>query len=73
MATIMETARGPRTARAARPLGARLGARLGAALNRVLDVAGERELICGDADSSLLAIARDLQFEDRALCGRFGR
>jgi hypothetical protein len=69
MATIVETARGPRTARAARPLRARLGD----ALNRLLDVAGERELICGDADSSLLAIARDLQLEDRALCGRFGR
>jgi hypothetical protein len=46
---------------------------LGDALNRLLDAAGDRELICGDADSSLLAIARDLQLEDRALCGRFGR
>jgi len=69
MATITDTVRGPRTARAARPLRARLGD----ALNRLLDAAGERELICGDADSSLLAIARDLQLEDRALCGRFGR
>jgi hypothetical protein len=69
MATNVDTVRGPRTARAARPLRARLGD----ALNRLLDVAGERELICGDADSSLLAIAHDLQLEDRALCGRFGR
>src|SRR5205823_4803145 len=69
MTTILDTARGPRTARAARPLRARLGE----ALNRLLDAAGERELICGDADSSLLAIARDLRAEDRALCGHFGR
>jgi hypothetical protein len=69
MATFVDTARGPRTAQAARSLGDRLGA----ALNRLLDAAGDRELICGDADSSLLAIARDLRAEDRLLCGRFGR
>jgi hypothetical protein len=51
-----------------------LGVRLGAALNGVLERWGKTpELICGDADSSLLAIARDLQLEDRLLCRRFGR
>ncbi len=55
--------------RAARPLGARLGS----ALDRFLARHGNRGLICGDTDSSLLAIARDLEIEDRALCGRFGR
>ena len=69
MATLVDTARGPRTARATRPLRVRLVD----TLNRLLDAAGDRELICGDADSSLLAIARDLRAEDRVLCGRFGR
>ena len=60
-------------ARAASGRGA-LTARLGAALNGMLEHwAGTPELICGDADSSLLAIARDLQLEDRVLCRRFGR
>ena len=69
MATMIHTLRGSRAAQAARPLGARLGA----ALDRFLSHHGDHELICGDADSSLLAIARDLQVEDRALCGHFGR
>jgi hypothetical protein len=69
LATFIDTARGSRTARVARPLGDRLSA----AFDRLLGGAGGRELICGDADSSLLAIAHDLQLEDRALCGRFGR
>ncbi|HLI25500.1 MAG TPA: hypothetical protein VKZ60_00430 [Chloroflexota bacterium] len=41
-------------------------ARLGHALNWLLDHCGEGpELICGDMDSSLLAIARDLCSEGR--------
>ena len=50
-----------------------IGRRLSAALGGL----GERwdgpALISGDADSRLLAIARDLQLEDRLLARRFGR
>jgi hypothetical protein len=52
-----------------------LSARLGAALDWLLAhwIDGP-ELVCGDADSSLLAMARrDSQGEDRILTGRFGR
>jgi hypothetical protein len=68
MTTTTQTLRGARAAREARPLGARLGA----ALERFLDGRRGHRLISGDADSSLLAIARDLEIEDRGLTGRFG-
>jgi hypothetical protein len=41
-------------------------ARMGSALNSVLDRwADDRALVCGDADSSVAAIGRDLQAEAR--------
>ncbi len=70
---MASTAGALRGARTTTPRGG-LGARLGAALDGLLDHLGEGPaLISGDADSSLLAIARDLELEDRALCRRFGR
>ena len=51
-----------------------LGTRLGTAVDGLLERLGDGpDLISGDADSSLLAIARDLQLEDRALTRRVRR
>ena len=51
-----------------------LGTRLGTAVDGLLERLGDGpDLISGDADSSLLAIARDLELEDRALTRRIRR
>lgn len=48
-----------------------LVARLGSALNSLFDRwADDPTLICGDSDSSLIAIGRDLQTESRLLYRR---
>ena len=50
-----------------------LGRRLSAALGGLAERWDGPALIPGDADSRLLAIARDLQLEDRLLARRFRR
>ncbi len=57
-----------KTARAER---AGLASRLGSALDGLLDRwSPSREMICGDADSSLMAIGRDIQTEASLFYGR---
>ena len=70
MASITGTLGKVRVARRAPTLGTRLGTAVDGLLERLGD---GPDLISGDADSSLLAIARDLQLEDRALTRRVRR